>query len=187
MSKTHNEDTVWYWCIALWKYIVTLFDKVLSRINNNITAGCASHIGLVYNILYALIHVYTVTLLPSTKNTYLRMWAHGSAGSLWAGVNVVRASLETLLRRKATGEKGPVTELIRQWETKDLWLGPIAHGWSSAKECRSRVRARSLVLFLLSPSSEQCFQRNPYKAHDRFNFIILMIWHWVLTNNRYTD
>ena len=30
-------------------------------------------------------------------------------------------------------------------------------GWSSAKECRSRVRARSLVLFLLSPSSWAVF------------------------------
>ena len=30
-------------------------------------------------------------------------------------------------------------------------------GWSSAKECRSRVRARSLVLFLLSPFSWAVF------------------------------
>ena len=36
---------------------------------------------------------------------------------------------------------------IRQWETKELQLGPIAHGWSSAKQCRSRFRARSLVHF----------------------------------------
>ena len=30
-------------------------------------------------------------------------------------------------------------------------------GWSFVKECRSQVRARLLALFLLSPSSEQCF------------------------------
>ena len=43
---------------------------------------------------------------------------------------------------------------IRRWETKDLQLGPIA---CVAEECRSRVRTRSLVFFLLSPSSWAVF------------------------------
>ena len=32
-------------------------------------------------------------------------------GSLWAGGNVVKTFLQTLLRRRATGEEGPATEL----------------------------------------------------------------------------
>ena len=45
---------------------------------------------------------------------------------------------------------------MRQWETKDLQLGPIARGWSSAKRCRSWVWARSLVLFLLTKMINCC-------------------------------
>ena len=42
---------------------------------------------------------------------------------------------------------------------KDFGLGLIAHGWSFAKECRSRVWAQLLVLYLLLPFFEQCFSK----------------------------
>ena len=45
----------------------------------------------------------------------------------------------------------PATDTKRWWGTKDLRLVTMARGWSSTKECRSRVRARSLVLFPLLP------------------------------------
>ena len=54
---------------------------------------------------------------------------------------------------------------------KDLQLGPITRGWRSAKECRPRVQARSLVIFLLLPPSKQCFQRSLYNIYtELYNY-----------------
>ena len=58
--------------------------------------------------------------------------------------------------------------------------GPIAHGWSSAKECRSRVRDRSLVLFLLSSFFEQWFPKKSHLQHytcsHRISAYTILLW-----------
>ena len=103
----------------------------------------------------------------------------------------MKISLQGLLRREATGEKGPATELEPGTYTLSD-LRPVhkamgdegfaagndsSYGRSSAKECRSRVEARSLVLFrscLRQPlysffscrlPPEQCLQRNLHNSH----------------------
>ena len=77
--------------------------------------------------------------------------------------------------KRSLDSSTPATGTKRRWGTKDSRLGPMARGWSSAKGRRSQVRARSLVLFPLSPffwavfpeslqsTSYTCLHRTFYK------------------------
>ena len=52
--------------------------------------------------------------------------------------------------------------------------------WSFAKECRSRVRARSLVLFLLSPFSWAVFAEKSFLHYIEMHATFWGHWHTVL-------
>ena len=73
-------------------------------------------------------------------------------GSLWAGGNVVKTSLQTLLKRKATGEKGPATELKPGTYTLSRSFSQFELGRWSFFSCRA---------FLLSSVCREVFTMFP--------------------------